>query len=229
MSPRRTAFAAEPPRSPSPFHSPRARPRWPRTTLTMAPTSRFSLPGIRRWSTACGKDWPGRAGFAATIVPASVFDAVNGVTGRYTPYFETQRAPAHTSAGAAAIGAAHEALTLLFPSQQATYDALLTQTVAQLPQRHRAAVDRGLAWGTKVADDISAAHHRRIQHRASDLHTHPHPRPLAAHPAAVRTSGKPPGRDHGAVHHELSRPVPATAAARAHQRPLHARHPAATR
>src|SRR6478609_8587112 len=70
----------------------------------------------------------------AAIVQASVFDAVNGVTGRYTPYFETRRAPSDTSAGAAAIGAARESLVLLLPSQQATYDALLTTTLAELPQ-----------------------------------------------------------------------------------------------
>ncbi|HEY3089788.1 MAG TPA: vanadium-dependent haloperoxidase [Jatrophihabitantaceae bacterium] len=96
------------------------------------------------------------AGRFGAIVQSSVFDAVNGVTGRYAPYFETDRAPDDTSAGAAAIGAAHEALVLLFPSQQATYDALLTQTLAELPRCDQGAVDRGLAWGTKVADDIAA-------------------------------------------------------------------------
>jgi PAP2 superfamily protein len=96
------------------------------------------------------------AGRVGAIVQSSVFDAVNGVTGRYTPYFETDRAPDDTSAGAAAIGAAHEALVMLFPSQQATYDALPTQTVAELPQRDHGAIGRGLAWGTKVADDIAA-------------------------------------------------------------------------
>ncbi|MBO0881637.1 MAG: vanadium-dependent haloperoxidase [Mycobacterium sp.] len=96
------------------------------------------------------------AGRVSAIVQSSVFDAVNGVTERYTPYFETPQAPSDTSAGAAAIGAAHEALTLLFPAQQATYDALLTQTVAELPPCDQGAIDRGLAWGKKVADDISA-------------------------------------------------------------------------
>jgi len=102
-------------------------------------------------------DVPGPvAGRVGAIVQSSVFDAVNDVTGRYTPYFETGHAPEDTSAGAAAIGAAHQALALIFPSQQATYDALLTQTVTELQDCDQAAVDRGLAWGTKVADDIAA-------------------------------------------------------------------------
>ena len=71
------------------------RPRWPRTSPTMAPTSAFSSPGIRPWSAACSKR--GRAGPVArggAIVQSSVFDAVNGVTGRYTPYFETRASAA---------------------------------------------------------------------------------------------------------------------------------------
>ena len=94
------------------------------------------------------------SGRFGAIVQSAVFDAVNGVTGRYTPYFEPGRAPADSSAGAAAIGAAHQALLLLFPSQQPAYDALLTRTVAELPQRDQAAIDRGLVWGAKVAEDI---------------------------------------------------------------------------
>jgi hypothetical protein len=94
---------------------------------------------------------------AAAIVGASVFDAVNGVTGIYAPYSETAPAPAHASAAAAAIGAAHEALALQFPTQRADLDALLTQTVGSLRHRGHASVDRGLAWGAKVADDMSAS------------------------------------------------------------------------
>jgi hypothetical protein len=92
----------------------------------------------------------------AAIVQASVFDAVNGVTHNYTPYFETGDAPRQTSAGAAAIGAAHEALVLQLPAQQPTFDALLQTTVAELHCSDPSAIANGLAWGAKVADDIAA-------------------------------------------------------------------------
>jgi hypothetical protein len=100
---------------------------------------------------------------AGAIVAAAVFDAVNGVTGHYAPYHVTARAPAGSSAPAAAAGAAHEALVRLFPTMQASLDAALTQTLVQLSDGdgQSRAVTRGLAWGTAVADQI-------VNWRASD-------------------------------------------------------------
>jgi hypothetical protein len=89
------------------------------------------------------------------IVQASVFDAVNGVTRRYTALHVTTSAPAGASAAAAAIGAAHEALTALFPAQQTSFDSLETATVGELTD-DPTAVSTGLAWGAVVANSILA-------------------------------------------------------------------------
>jgi PAP2 superfamily len=93
---------------------------------------------------------------AGAIVATSVFDAVDGITHRYTPYHVTTAdAPRGASAAAAAAGAAHEALVALFPSQQTSFDTLLTSTLAWLSDDHNAAaIERGVTWGASVADSI---------------------------------------------------------------------------
>jgi hypothetical protein len=99
---------------------------------------------------------PPLAGRSSAIVHASMFDAVNGVQQRFTPYHVTEVAPAGTSAFAAAAGAAHRALGALFPSRRAVYDDLLQQTLPQLRGSggKNPAINRGLAWGAHVADAI---------------------------------------------------------------------------
>jgi membrane-associated phospholipid phosphatase len=97
------------------------------------------------------------------IVQASVYDAVNGITRRYTQFHpEVIRAtpPQGASARAAAAGAAYTALVAIFPAQKATFDARLAETLAQLSDDDDAdddgAVARGLAWGQTVANAILA-------------------------------------------------------------------------
>jgi len=91
---------------------------------------------------------------AAAIVAASVFDAVDSVTHRYTAFHVDAAAPRGTSATAAAVAAAHEALVRLFPAQQATFDSALAASVAALSDGGppAPAVQRGLTWGAAVAD-----------------------------------------------------------------------------
>ena len=60
-----------------------------------------------------------------TIIQVAVHDAVNAVTGRHGTYYEYGAPPAGASADAAAIGAAHAALTSLFPPQIPALDAAL--------------------------------------------------------------------------------------------------------
>jgi membrane-associated phospholipid phosphatase len=98
------------------------------------------------------------------IVQTSVFDAVNGIKGRYTqfhPELLTTDAPRGASAPAAAAGAAYTALVALFPAQKPTFDAQLAATLATLSDDDEDAgtsppVTRGLAWGTTVANAILA-------------------------------------------------------------------------
>jgi hypothetical protein len=97
------------------------------------------------------------------IVQTSVFDAVNGIKGRYTqfhPELLTTSAPRGASAPAAAAGAAYTALVALFPAQKPTFDAQLAATLAALSDDEDVGtsppVSRGLAWGQTVANAILA-------------------------------------------------------------------------
>ena len=107
---------------------------------------------------------------AAAIVAVSVFDAVDGLTHRYATYHLTTTAPSEALPPAAAAGAAHEALTALFPAQQANFDALLADTLAGLHDHDGDldGVQRGVSWGVSVADTI-------LTLRADDGFTTPPP------------------------------------------------------
>ena len=91
---------------------------------------------------------------SAAIVASSVFDAVNGVARQFTPVHVAPAAPHGASRAAAAVGAAHESLVALFPSQQAMLDARYADSLEELGSSPF--VRRGLAWGTHVADEILA-------------------------------------------------------------------------
>jgi hypothetical protein len=105
------------------------------------------------------------------IVQASVFDAVNGIDRRYAYYHVPPAAPPGASRAAAAAGAAYTALVALIPAQKPLFDAQLSATLAQIsddPADPGRSVQRGLAWGTTVANQILAW-------RATDGFTAPPP------------------------------------------------------
>ena len=60
---------------------------------------------------------PQNAGRIAAITQAAVFDAVNGIDRRYTPYFVTDAGPRGASRRAAAVQAAYVVLKTLLPAQ----------------------------------------------------------------------------------------------------------------
>jgi len=93
----------------------------------------------------------------AAIVEASVYDAVNGIERRYTPIFVTPAAPAGASARAAAVQASYVALSKIYPTQQLTFDAHRTASLADISAHESAAsVAAGIAWGDSVANQIWA-------------------------------------------------------------------------
>ncbi|MEO5894604.1 MAG: vanadium-dependent haloperoxidase, partial [Vicinamibacterales bacterium] len=59
----------------------------------------------------------------AAITQLAVFEAVNAITGDYTPYLGTITGPAGASPDAAAAAAAHRVLRTYFPGQAAALDA----------------------------------------------------------------------------------------------------------
>jgi PAP2 superfamily protein len=109
---------------------------------------------------------PPKASRAMAIVHVSIFDAVNGVLGGFTPFHVTDHAPAGASPEAAAAAAAHKALVALFPAQRATFDAALATSLAAIPDG--AAKTAGIAWGEAVADQILAL---RADDHAGDVVT----------------------------------------------------------
>jgi hypothetical protein len=76
---------------------------------------------------------PTRASRAMVIVHIAIFDAVNVIAGGYQSYTGLSPAPADTSMDAAIAQAAHDTLVALYPSQQASFDAQLTDALRRLP------------------------------------------------------------------------------------------------
>jgi len=98
------------------------------------------------------------------IVHTAIFDAYNGIKRRYTPIFVQNvdgngqsLVPHGASRRAAVIAAAYTALVALFPSQAATlsdrYVASLAALGGEDGGRSR---ERGIAWGTHVAQAVIA-------------------------------------------------------------------------
>ncbi|HTD21414.1 MAG TPA: vanadium-dependent haloperoxidase [Terriglobales bacterium] len=88
------------------------------------------------------------------MVHTAMFDAVNSIEGRYTPYKVKESAPPGSSPEAAAIAAAHAVLLNLFPDQKTDLDAAYTASMAQVPDGSGKAA--GIAVGEKVAAEILA-------------------------------------------------------------------------
>ena len=92
------------------------------------------------------------------MVQSSVFDGVNGVYKRYTPVRVPAEAPPGASARAAAVQSAYGVLIRLFPAQQASLDAKRAASLAALDDDGDGvlgeSVERGLAWGQHVAEEI---------------------------------------------------------------------------
>lgn len=100
---------------------------------------------------------PPQAMRIGAVVQSSVFDALNGIERRYTPIHVQPAAAPGASREAAVVEAAYEALVTLFPPQKATFDAQLAASLAPIGGGgNDQSVERGLAWGRQVADEILA-------------------------------------------------------------------------
>jgi hypothetical protein len=105
------------------------------------------------------------------IVQVSVHDAVNAITRDYTTYLHRIRAPRGVSVDAAAIGAAHRALTSLFPTQVAALDAARASSLAS---HGLSSDDPGIAFGEAVATAVVAARSSDGAGQAQFPYTAPH-------------------------------------------------------
>ena len=89
------------------------------------------------------------------MVHIAMFDAINAIDPRYTPYLTLPAPPAGASAEAAAASAAHGVLVRLFPGQQGAIDAFLVASLAAIPDGP--GEDAGVAYGDLVARAIYEA------------------------------------------------------------------------
>jgi hypothetical protein len=88
------------------------------------------------------------------MVHLAMFDAVNTITPRYTPYLTLPAPPAGVSVDAAAAGAAHGVLVRLFPDQRQVLASALTRSLADVPDG--TGESDGVEYGDLVARDIYA-------------------------------------------------------------------------
>jgi membrane-associated phospholipid phosphatase len=90
------------------------------------------------------------------ILHAAIYDAVNNIDPRFTPYLvRLPDVPRSASEIAAADQAAHDVLVFLYPAFQASLDMELEQDLALLPDNKRKT--QGIAVGQAVAGQLLAA------------------------------------------------------------------------
>src|SRR5262245_35137749 len=85
------------------------------------------------------------------LVQVAMFDAVNAIDKSYEPYATNVRAPGSASKVAAVAQAAHDTLSVLYPSRKGMYDTKLTADLAGIPLRAKM---QGIAVGKEVAQQI---------------------------------------------------------------------------
>ena len=88
------------------------------------------------------------------FVHAAIYNAVVGITGKYTPYKWHPRAPRGASPEAAAASAGYHLLLHYFPASQPRLDADYAASLDGIPDGR--AKDRGIAFGERAANRIIA-------------------------------------------------------------------------
>jgi hypothetical protein len=114
---------------------------------------------VTEWNTVMRTVAAGQNPFAqartAAIVHLAVFEAVNAITGGYRSYLSPPIAATQpASAEAAAVAAAHRALTVLLPASAAVLDDARAASLARIADG--AAKGNGLAVGEAAADAMLA-------------------------------------------------------------------------
>jgi hypothetical protein len=97
----------------------------------------------------------------SAILHSAVFDAVNGIDTKYASvHVSPSAAPPGANAKAAAVMAAYTVLINLFPDQKSTFDAALPGSLSGIASaaaaEHSVSIQRGIAWGQNVANQILA-------------------------------------------------------------------------
>src|SRR5689334_310135 len=113
------------------------------TTVALAFGSNNSLraDAITDWNTyweeavfATKQAVPAQARFGA-ILHTAMFDAVNGIARKYTPYMVHEDAPPGARAEAAAVQSAYTVLSALYPTHASALQGHLATSLAAIPGR----------------------------------------------------------------------------------------------
>ena len=87
---------------------------------------------------------------AMSLVHAAMFDAVNAIERKYSPYAVDVRAGQAASPAAAAAAAAHGMLERMYPLQKPIHDAAFAAALAKMPDNPERA--QGVRLGQEVAE-----------------------------------------------------------------------------
>lgn len=124
------------------------------------------------------------------IVHTAMFDAINSIEGRYTPYKFKVSAAAGSSPEAAGVAAAHAVLVKLFPEQKVALDAAYESSLGQI------ADNPGKAGGIVVGEEVAA---KVLEWRSSDGADAPNTYRPVTSPGAYVTTTLPIGTQWGGV------------------------------
>jgi CARDB/PAP2 superfamily len=92
----------------------------------------------------------------AAIMSLAQYEAINGISGDGFAYLEAAITPPEgASAEAAAVGAAYQVLTTLFPGQTSTFDLQVAQSLAEI-EDHPRAESLGFNFGLAVGEEVLA-------------------------------------------------------------------------
>jgi len=108
--------------------------------------------GVLLQAIRTAKTAPPRASRGMAMMHAAAYDAVNSLSPGYAPYLQRYPASPGASGEAAVAQASRDILALLFPTQQATFDAELAARLAALPAGPNR--DAGVALGALAAAAI---------------------------------------------------------------------------
>jgi hypothetical protein len=89
-----------------------------------------------------------------SMLHIAMFEAVNAIERRYTPYKLTLSADRSTSKDAAAATAAHDVLLSVYPDQKAALDTALAASLFDIPETD--AKIKGIALGKQAAEGVIA-------------------------------------------------------------------------
>lgn len=105
------------------------------------------LEAVRTDSTA-----PPLASRNMAMVHAAIYDSVNSISKKYSPYRVNIDAPAGASEEAATAASAYRVLVNLYPAQAVKFNEAYTSSLAKIPDGK--SKDDGIALGQQVADQI---------------------------------------------------------------------------